>query len=262
VFVLVDGSTAVRKEPDEQEGPMSISNGIVRMGLLAGAAALVSLAGCGLLGVDGNGERVNEVRALEGFSAVESDGSLDVEITRGDVFHVEVSIDSNLLPRVHTDVAGGALRIDEDSIGDTVPGPHVIVTMPVLRGATLSGSGGLRAVGFQQAEPVSLVLEGSGDISFAGDVSRVDVQLWGSGDARVSGIAPVLAVELDGSGAVDARGLDATTADLSLSGSGDIAASVSGSARVTLSGSGNVDVYGTATLDRVDISGSGSVRQH
>ena len=240
-----------------------MSKGICRVspGSLC-AVALLSLAGCGLIGVDGNGQRANEVRALEGFSAVDSDGSLDVEITRGDVFHVEVSIDSNLLARVHTDVVGGALRIDEDSIGDTVAGPHIIVTMPILRRATLSGSGGLRAVGFQQAESVALVLDGSGDISFAGDVPRVDVQLWGSGDARVSGTAPALGVELDGSGTVDARGLDATTADLSLSGSGDIAASVSGSARVSLSGSGDVDVYGGATLDRVDISGSGSVRQH
>jgi hypothetical protein len=229
---------------------------------LAGAAALVALAGCGLLGVDGNGERVDEVRALEGFSAVESDGSLDVEIARGDVFHVEVSIDSNLLDRVHTGVVGDVLRIDEEWIGDTVTGPHVIVTMPVLRRATMSGSGGLRAVGFQQTEPTSLVVEGSGDISFAGDVPRLDVQIWGSGDARVSGIAPVLAVEVDGSGTVDARGLDATTADLSLSGSGDIAASVSGSARVSISGSGDVDLYGGATLARVDVSGSGSVRQH
>jgi hypothetical protein len=247
---------------DEQEGPMTNGNGICRAWLLAGSAALVSLAGCGLLGVDGNGQRANEVRALEGFSAVDSDGSLDVAITRGDVFHVEVSIDSNLLDRVHTDVVGGVLRIDEEWIGDTVAGPHVIVTMPVLRRATMSGSGGLRAVGFQQAEPVSLIVEGSGDISFAGDVPRLDAQIWGSGDVRVSGIAPALGVEVNGSGTVDARNLDATTADLSVSGSGDITASVSGSARVTIAGSGNVDVYGTATLDRVDISGSGSVRQH
>jgi hypothetical protein len=226
------------------------------------AAGLLLLAGCGLLGVDGNGERVNEVRALEGFSAVESDGSLDVEITRGDVFHVEVSIDSNLLRRVHTDVVGDVLRIDEESIGDTVAGPHIIVTMPLLRRASLNGSGGLSAAGFQQTEPVSLVLDGSGDLSFAGDVPRLDVGVSGSGDARVSGTAPALGVALDGSGTVDARSLDATTADLSLSGSGDIAASVSGSARVEISGSGDVDLYGGATLDRIDVSGSGSVRQH
>jgi hypothetical protein len=239
-----------------------MTKGICRVWLGSYASALLFLGGCGLLGVDGNGERVNEVRALEGFSAVESDGSLDVEITRGDVFHVEVSIDSNLLDRVHTDVVGDRLRINEEWIGDTVAGPHVIVTMPLLRRATMSGSGGLRAVGFQQADPVSLVIEGSGDLSFAGDVPRADVQIWGSGDARLSGTAPALGVEVDGSGTVDARGLEAATADLSVNGSGDIAASVSGSARVSIAGSGDVDLYGGATLDRVDISGSGSVRQH
>ena len=99
-------------------------------------------------------------------------------------------------------------------------------------------------------------------VLIAGDVSRVDVRVSGSGDTRVSGTAPALGVTLDGSGTVDARGLDATTADLALSGSGDIAASVSGSARVSLSGSGDVDLYGNAALERVEISGSGSVRQH
>jgi hypothetical protein len=238
-----------------------MSKGICRVWLGSYALAFLSLAGCGL-GVDGNGQRVSEVRALEGFSAVESDGSLDVAIARGDVFGVEVSIDSNLQRRVHTDVVGDVLLIDEDSIGDTVAGPHIIVTMPVLRRATLSGSGGLHAAGFQQADPVSLELEGSGDLSFTGDVPRVDVEVSGSGDARVSGTAPALGVALEGSGTVDARNLEATTADLSISGSGDIAARVSGSARVTISGSGDVHVYGGATLDRVDISGSGSVRQH
>ena len=242
---------------------MSMSGGIREMGRLCGAAVLLAFAGCGLFGVDGNGERVNEVRALEGFSSVESEAALDVQITRGDAFHVEVSIDSNLLSLVHTTLAGDTLRIDtREPIGDTVVGPHVIVTMPTLRRAAVDGSGALWANGFQQAEPVTLVIDGSGDLSFSGAVPRADVAVSGSGDARLQGTAAALAVTVDGSGAVDARGLDATTADLSISGSGDLAASVSGAARVSVSGSGSVDLYGGAVLERVDISGSGSVRQH
>ena len=226
-----------------------------------GALALLA-AGCGLGGVDGNGQRGTELRAAEGFSAIESRGALDVELARGDQFQVEVSIDANLLGRVHTDVVGDVLVIEEDAIGDTVAGPHVIVAMPVLRRATLRGSGGLRAAGFQQADPVSLELAGSGDLSFAGDVPRVDLVVSGSGNARLSGVAPSVGMALSGSGDVGARGLDATTADVSLSGSGNVVATVSGSARVTLSGSGDVDLFGSAALDRVDISGSGTVRQH
>ena len=224
--------------------------------MLAGAA-LLALAGCGLIGVDGNGQRVSEVRALEGFSAVDSEGSLDVVIVRGDAFRVEVSIDSNLLALVRTHVAGDTLAIDTDGpIGDVVAGPHVIVTMPVLRRAAVDGSGGLWAGGFAQPEPVSLAIDGSGELTFVGDVPRADVRISGSGDARLQGTAAALGVAVEGSGAVDARNLDATTADLSVSGSGDLAATVNGSVRVTVSGSGSVDLYGGAVLERVDVSGS------
>ena len=225
-------------------------------------AALLLLAGCGLYGVDGNGERVSEVRPLQGFSAVSCDGSLDVTIHRGDEFRVEVSIDSNLLPLVHTDVSGDVLRIDSDRIGDTVAGPNVIVTMPALRSAALNGSGTVWAGGFQETQPVSLVLDGSGDLAFAGDASRVDVRLSGSGDTRLQGTADALSVNLDGSGTVDAYNFAATTADVALSGSGDVAASVSGSVRVSLSGSGTVDLYGDAVLERIEVSGSGEIRRH
>ena len=227
-----------------------------------GAAALLALGGCGLIGVDGNGERATEVRPLEGFSAIDSEGSLDVQVTRGDTFRVEVSIDSNLLDRVRTRVSGDTLTIDDEWIGDTLPGPHVIVTMPVLRRASINGSGAISVTGCNQAEPISLTIDGSGELGFAGSVPRADVRISGSGDARLRGAAPGLAVTVEGSGAVDAIDLAATTADFSISGSGDVAATVSGSARVSISGSGSVDIFGGAVLERVDISGSGSVTRH
>ena len=87
-------------------------------------------------------------------------------------------------------------------------------------------------------------------------------EISGSGDARLQGIATALGVAVEGSGAVDARNLDATTADLSVSGSGNLTVTVNGSARVTVSGSGSVDLYGGAVLERVDISGSGSITRH
>jgi hypothetical protein len=234
---------------------------ICKVGPVFAGAALLALAGCGL-GVDGNGERVSEVRPLEGFSAVDSDGSLDVMIARGDAFRVEVSIDSNLLDRVRTRVAGDTLTIDEEWIGDTVAGPHVVVTMPVLRRAAVNGSGNLWAGGFEQAEPVSLAIDGSGEMTFVGAVPRADVRIAGSGDARLQGIATALGATIEGSGAVDAFHFDATTADLSVSGSGDLAATVSGSVRVSISGSGSVDLYGGAALESVSVSGSGSIRRH
>jgi hypothetical protein len=225
--------------------------------------ATLATADCGLY-VDGNGERATETRPLQGFTAVAADGSLDVQIQRGDAFDVEVSIDSNVLRDLRTDLTdgGATLSIDLDGpVWDILPGPHVIVTMPELRRVVLNGSGSVNATGFQQTVPMTLELDGSGSLTYTGEVPSAQVRSWGSGDLRLHGATDSLDARLDGSGAVDARDFPTTTADLSLSGSGDLAANVSGSARVTLSGSGNVDLYGGAVVERASISGSGSFNQ-
>jgi hypothetical protein len=239
---------------------MAIRFEAVRLMMVATLAA----AGCGLY-VDGNGERATETRPLQGFTAVVADGPLDVQIQPGDAFNVEVSIDSNLLRDLRTDLidGGATLSIDlEGRVWDILPGPHVIVTMPALQRAALNGSGSVNAGRFQQTDPVALALDGSGLLTYDGQVPSAQVRSWGSGDVRLHGSTGSLDARLDGSGAVDARDFPTATADLSLTGSGDLSANVSGSARVTLSGSGNVDLYGGAVVDRASLSGSGSFNQH
>jgi hypothetical protein len=226
--------------------------------------ATLAASGCGAY-VNGNGERATETRTLQGFTAVEAQSSLDVQIQSGDAFSVEVSIDSNLLRDVRTDLidGGATLTIDlEEHVRDTLPGPNVIITMPDLQRAVLSGSGSVSATGFQQADPVALELDGSGLLTYDGEVPSAQVRSSGSGDTRLHGSASSLDARLDGSGAVDAQNFPTATSDLSLSGSGDLSATVSTSATVTLSGSGNIDLYGGAVIDRASVSGSGSLTQH
>jgi uncharacterized protein YdeI (BOF family) len=238
---------------------MAIRSGAVRLVMVAALAA----AGCGVY--DGNGERATQTRPLQGFTAVAADGSLDVEIQRGDAFDVTVSIDSNLLNHVRTDLTdgGATLSIDLDGhVWDILPGPHVIVTMPVLQRGALNGSGSMTASGFAQADPVTLELDGSGLLTYDGQVPSAQVRSWGSGDMRLHGTTGSLDARLDGSGDVDARDFPSATAVLALSGSGNLSANVSTSAQVTLSGSGNVNLYGGAAIQHASISGSGSLTQH
>jgi len=230
--------------------------------LLLLAACALTLAAC-IQGTDGNGERSTELRAVGAFSRVESRGSLNVQIDQGPAFTATVSIDSNLQRQVETRVAGSALVIDVDgAIGDTVAGPHVLVTLPVLERAAITGSGRLATSDFQQDQPVALDLAGSGDIVFTGTVPSVEAHLGGSGDVRVSGAATSIDLSLDGSGTIDAAGCHATDAAVSLSGSGRVATTATATARVRLSGSGDVDVYGGATITSLSISGSGDVHTH
>jgi hypothetical protein len=223
---------------------------------------LLVLPACSL-GLDGDGQRTEETRDLHDFSSVIADGSLDVQVTQGDTTSVVVSIDSNLQHRVRTEVLDGHLLVDvRDSIGDTVAGPHVIVTIPLLHNARLVGSGGLSAGAFRQVDAVDLSLEGSGDLSFSGEVTTLAAQLEGSGDMRLSGTATAVMLGLQGSGNLRATDLSAGRADLRLGGSGNLAATVTGPSRVTLDGSGDIDLFGGGTVESSSVSGSGRVRTH
>jgi hypothetical protein len=225
-------------------------------------ALLLVLPACSI-GVAGNGQRTEESRDLHDFSSVIADGSLDVQVQQSDTTSVVVSIDSNLQGFVRTHVADGRLIVDvSDPIGDTVPGPHVVVTMPLLHAARLVGSGSLSAETFRQADAIDLGLEGSGDLSFAGEVPALTARLDGSGDMRLRGAATTVVLTLEGSGALRATELSAATADIRLGGSGSLAATVTGPSRVTLDGSGDIDLFGGGAIEWSSLSGSGQLRKH
>ena len=223
---------------------------------------LLVLPACSL-GVDGNGQRTEEDRDLHDFSSVIADGSLDVQVHQSDTTSVVVSVDSNLQRLLRTHVADGQLIVDvSEPIGDTVAGPHVIVTMPLLHAARLVGSGSFSAETFRQADAIDLSLEGSGDLVFAGEVPTLTARLDGSGNMRLRGSATTVDLGLEGSGDLRATDLSAGTADIWLGGSGSMAATVTGPSRVTLDGSGNIDLFGGGTVEWSSVSGSGALRTH
>jgi hypothetical protein len=219
----------------------------------------LSLSGCLIDDIDGNGERVEERRELERFSAVESSGSFDVRIAQGNAFEAVVSIDSNLIDHIATRVHGGRLLIEPDTaIGDAVSGPHVRVTVPELRSATLSGSGSVVVSAFEQDEAIALTLSGSGEVVFSGSVPELAANLSGSGDILLAGAAERVDLDLSGSGTIDAEELEAERGAIELAGSGEVRATILGAARVSLDGSGDIDLFGQPEVE-LSKSGSGDV---
>jgi hypothetical protein len=221
------------------------------------------LSGCGLSGVDGDGHRVDEARDAEAFSRVRSDASLDVKITQGEAPAVTVSIDSNLQRLVKTRVADDTLYIDlSEEVGDTVTGPHVLITTPRLTAAKLAGSGDLSVAFDAPEQPLDLYLSGSGSVRFNGATAAIGAYLSGSGDIRLAGTTGDADLKLSGSGSIRGQNLDAASAAIALSGSGDIAALVRDSVSVCLTGSGQIDLYGGASIDTYDNRGRGDIVQH
>jgi hypothetical protein len=228
---------------------------LVALGLLGSA--------CGLDGVDGNGERVDEHRELAGFSRVRSDAELDLEITQADTPSVIISIDENLQEIVETRVSEDVLYIDtRKDIGEVVSGPHVLIQVPELLAAKLAGSGRITTELDQPELPFDLFLTGSGVMTFSGRAAVVGAYLSGSGDLKLSGETSDFDAELSGSGSIRAKSLLAESGSLDLDGSGDISASITESVTISLSGSGSIDLYGNPSIDGYEQTGSGDINQH
>lgn len=209
-------------------------------------------------GVEGTGPSRTEVRSIQGFHAVDLGISGDMELGVGD-FKVEVQAQDNILPLIKTSVEDGKLRIycDENvSYSDPV---KIRVTAPAFDEIELSGSGNINLASPLQAENLTTLISGSGDI-FLSQVTatRLKADVSGSGNIEVSGKASNADMVVRGSGDIKAKGLETGELHADISGSGNVYAQVLQVLRADISGSGDVIYSGDPRVES-HVSGSGDV---
>lgn len=191
--------------------------------------------------VQGSGVTASQTRATASFSGLDLAGSNNVRVTVGGPRSVVVHADSNLLSYVTTKVEAGTLVIaDAGSFGTRSP-MSVDVTVPSLSVLNLSGDGQVTVTGIG-APRLTVHVSGSGLLSAAGSVTRLDVVLSGNGQAQLSQLTA-----RDVHAAVTGSGLIQVTATASLN------AEVPGTGAITYSGNParlTTSVTGTGAITR------------
>lgn len=225
-------------------------------------------------------------RSFGKFDRVGLAGPHRVRVVAGTVYAVRATGSAAVLDQLDFEVSGDELTIGDKRSGDWAfwkrsrgDRATITVTMPVIAGASLAGSGSMAieapsAKRFEaelagsgtitssaiKARQVEMSLAGSGKIRLGAlSADKVEVEIFGSGAAQGQGTTRRASVEIAGSGNADLSKLVARELDVSIAGSGDVTAHASGKARVSIAGSGNVTVAGTRDCT-VDSKGSGKVR--
>ena len=201
------------------------------------ASSLALLAGCG---VRGSGVMATETRPVSGFSEVALSGSGDVHIAQTGQESLTIEAEDNLLPLLETYVDGSTLvlRVRPNTSIRPTRTIRYRVTVAQLDGASISGSGSIRAEGV--------------------DSQRFRSSISGSGSATLAGRARAIDLSISGSGSYDASRLEAETGRFSISGSGSGVVNASEELDVSISGSGSIEVVGKPWVEQ-HISGSGRV---
>jgi hypothetical protein len=161
-----------------------------------------------------------------------------VQYQPGDTATAVVSGDPALIE--HVRIEGGRLSLDCDP-GLFASRLDVSLSAPAITNWELLGSSALSLSQINQPQ-LKLSIRGSGNVTAAGAVDTVKVDMAGSGTARLNG-------------------LTAKSAEIAIRGSGDAQITAQTEADVTILGSGSVEIFGHPILRRSDIMGSGRIVQ-
>jgi len=210
------------------------------MGVAAATVLLAaSAAGCGVLGVQGEGPVVTEPRDVAEFGYIEVGNGIGLSVTIGEPSSVEVRAQDNLLPLILTDVEDATLVITSNQGFTTSEGVEVAVVMSSLEGLTMSGGSAGQVDGL---EALTLAISMSGGSTL-----------------RASGTTDGLDLDVGGGSRAELEELQASTVAIDLSGGANVTIVASDSVSGTASGGASLTVLGGATLD-VESSGGASVQ--
>ena len=187
----------------------------------------------------GSGVAASEIRRLPAFTAVDLAGTNEMTVQVGEPQQVVVRGDDNLLDKVVTQVRAGVLVVSDRGSFTTRSPMSVVVTVPSLRSATMSGTGQLTATGIA-ADSFTARLPGTGTLILSGRADRVAASVSGDGAATL--------------GLLLAR--DAT---VTVSGTGSINIHVTRSLNATVSGTGAIVYTGQPASVTKSITGEGSI---
>lgn len=186
-----------------------------------GAMLAIGFSACHFTrGIKGSGVRKSEKRDLKTFSAVDTTGAYEVQISCQKPASFEIEADDNILPLIKTEVRDGVLYVSSQESYNSAKAVTLRIALPELSAVSSRG---------------------------AGDISVTDAN---SNDLKI---------ESTGAASIKAAG-KVKTATFSSTGAGDIDASrlVAEKTKVTVTGAASVNVYASEQLD-VSVSGAGSV---
>jgi hypothetical protein len=175
-------------------------------------------------GIKGSGVAKIEKRDVRDFKKIDVSGIINVEVVAQKDFSVEVEADDNLLEHIRTEVQGDTLKLYTKDRVSPKTKIRVIIAMPDLTGADLSGVSKLNASNIKTE-------------SFKLDVS-------GASKIEISGEAQDLNIDVSGASKINAEELKVAKANVDVSGASHITVNATEEVKVEASGASKVNYVG------------------
>jgi carbon monoxide dehydrogenase subunit G len=198
---------------------------------------------------------------VNGFTALRTSGSIDIEVMNDENQTVRVEADDNILPYIITRVDDGMLDVRYRS-NMMFNNTHVkvYVSAPLLKKIIVGGSGSIISKDvLKEQDEIEFKVSGSGDINAIVDAPSITAGIGGSGTISLHGKTKNFSCSIGGSGDVKCKDLLSESTNVSISGSGTAHVFASVHLVAKVSGSGDIYYSGNPSSPEIHTSGSGSV---
>jgi len=196
--------------------------------ILTASLVVILLAGCTApnvgVGLSGSGNVVSNTFDLTGFSQIDTNSAVQVQVTHGDSYRVEVQVDDNLVSHLDVGVTGDTLHIRLQNGSYRNYTLKALVTLPELTKVTMNGASTLD--GNMAGENLSLDLNGASRITLTGTAGRLTIVANGASQLLLAGLAAE-SVDLDANGA----------SHIEVNASGAVTGRANGASVITVGGS-------------------------
>jgi hypothetical protein len=223
-------------------------------------AMLISFMACVASTKKGHADNT-DIKDLTGFKNISFNISGDLMLKQGSNFSVKIEAEPADLEEIVTIVE------DQTLVIKTKPGWHnlknvkVYVTMPVVEGLAVAGSGNINANEPINTGNINLSVAGSGNINLENLVAeQTESSIAGSGNINIKGTSgKSLQVSIAGSGDINCEAFESKDVNVSIAGSGSAKVFANENLSTSIVGSGDV-YYKGRPLVNANSTGSGSTK--
>ena len=214
-------------------------------------------------------QKIEEVRTISGFKAIESSSGINVFLKQGNVESVKVVADKDKMSKIKTEKDGDILKIyagDKkgwftfDFNWNNSNSVNVYITIKELTGLSATGGSDVFSEGKLDLIKLDLKATGGSDIKLDLDADELICATTGGSDVILSGTATVFKATATGGSDMKASNLRTNYCSISSTGGSD--AYVWAEKEISISASGGSDVYHKGNARVVSSSATGGSDIH
>jgi hypothetical protein len=234
---------------------------IVVVVVAAGIATAVLLGGWpGILLGSGNLE--TKEYAFADFTAIEISSAFQFEIERSGSFSINITADDNAMDYVQVVKEGQSLKIwFQNAPGFRRITLKASITLPQLRGLTVSGASRGTISGFSSSEDLDVAVSGASRVT--GDITAGNAEFGISGASTIEleGIANDMVAEVSGASRFNLEHFAVDNADVNISGASTGTINLTGRLDANVSGASTLLYIGEPTMGDISVTGASTLRQ-